>query len=77
MSQKVLSYDLGGTKIEAAVLGSAGDILWSERVPTPKGDYAGTLQAIAQLVERDIAAVRNSLSAAFKRQAYIEDLISG
>ncbi len=49
---KRIGIDLGGTKIEAAVLGSAGDILWSERVPTPKGDYAGTLQAIAQLVER-------------------------
>ena len=47
-----IGIDLGGTKIEAAVLGRNGDMLWSERVPTPKGDYAGTLQAILELVER-------------------------
>ncbi|MSR33782.1 MAG: ROK family protein [Phycisphaerales bacterium] len=47
-----IGVDLGGTKIEAAVLGRKGDMLWSERVATPKGDYAGILQAIAGLVER-------------------------
>ena len=47
-----IGIDLGGTKIEAAVLGRDGELLWSERVATPKGDYAGTLQAIAGLVQR-------------------------
>ena len=47
-----IGIDLGGTKIEAAVLGRDGDMLWSERVATPTGDYAGTLQAIAELVRR-------------------------
>lgn len=47
-----IGVDLGGTKIEAAVLGRSGDMLWCERVATPTGNYAGTLQAIAGLVER-------------------------
>ena len=47
-----IGIDLGGTKIEAAVLGRDGELLWSERVATPTGDYAGTLQAIAELVRR-------------------------
>ena len=51
-SMNRIGIDLGGTKIEAAVLGRDGDMLWSERVATPTGDYAGTLQAIAELVRR-------------------------
>ena len=51
-SMNRIGIDLGGTKIEAAVLGRDGELLWSERVATPKGDYAGTLQAIAGLVQR-------------------------
>ena len=47
-----IGIDLGGTKIEAAVLGRDGELLWSERLATPTGDYAGTLQAIAGLVQR-------------------------
>ena len=47
-----IGIDLGGTKIEAAVLGRDGELLWSERLATPTGDYAGTLQAIAELVRR-------------------------
>ena len=51
-SMNRIGIDLGGTKIEAAVLGRDGELLWSERVATPTGDYAGTLQAIAGLVQR-------------------------
>ncbi len=51
-SMNRIGIDLGGTKIEAAVLGRNGEMVWSERVATPKGDYAGTLQAIAELVRR-------------------------
>ncbi|MFM8979166.1 MAG: ROK family protein [Planctomycetia bacterium] len=46
-----IGVDLGGSKIEAAALGSAGEVLWRQRVPTPRGDYAATLEAIAGLVE--------------------------
>ncbi|HTX58688.1 MAG TPA: ROK family protein [Verrucomicrobiae bacterium] len=46
-----IGVDLGGTKIEAVVLDGAGEPLVRRRVPTPAGDYDGTLRAIAGLVE--------------------------
>lgn len=45
-----LGIDLGGTKIEARLLDAAGHDLWRHRVATPKGDYAATVAAIAQMV---------------------------
>jgi fructokinase len=45
-----IGVDLGGTKIEAAALADDGTQLLRKRVPTPQGDYSGTLDAIAQLV---------------------------
>jgi fructokinase len=45
-----IGVDLGGTKIEAIALSSAGETLCRTRTPTPQGDYAATLQAIAHLV---------------------------
>jgi len=42
--------DLGGTKIEIAVLDGAGAIVHRQRIATPVGDYDGTLAAIAGLV---------------------------
>ena len=47
-----IGIDLGGTKIEGAALSPDGAILARQRVPTPRGDYQGTLIAIAGLVER-------------------------
>jgi fructokinase len=44
-----LGIDLGGTKIEAVLLAPQGDTLWRQRIETPAGDYAATLQAIAAL----------------------------
>ena len=44
-----LGIDLGGTKIEAALLDEAGRVTWRRRVATPAGDYAATVQAIATL----------------------------
>jgi fructokinase len=45
-----IGIDLGGTKIEAIALDENGAILLRHRVPTPTGDYVGTLNAIADLV---------------------------
>jgi fructokinase len=59
-AQKRIGVDLGGTKIEAAVIAADNRVLWRERVPTPSGDYHGTLRAIQGLVERAVA--ENSLS---------------
>src|SRR5262245_49425758 len=46
-----IGVDLGGTKIEAVALGPGGQEDVRRRVPTPRDDYAGTLGAIAGLVE--------------------------
>jgi predicted NBD/HSP70 family sugar kinase len=46
-----LGVDLGGTKIEAAVLDADGRMVDRQRVPTPGGQYDATLEAIAGLVE--------------------------
>ena len=45
-----LGIDLGGTKIEVVALDSDGQEMLRHRVPTPHGDYEGTLRAIAGLV---------------------------
>lgn len=50
--RKRIGIDLGGTKIEVAVLDSARNTLMRERVPTPAGDYEATVAAIAQLIGR-------------------------
>jgi len=46
-----IGIDLGGTKIEAAVLGDDGAVRARRRVPTPRDDYPATLRSIAALVE--------------------------
>jgi fructokinase len=45
-----LGIDLGGTKIEIIALDDGGGTLARERVPTPAGDYDGTVRAIGDLV---------------------------
>ena len=45
-----IGIDLGGTKIEGIALSDNGDELIRRRVPTPAGDYAATLHAVADLV---------------------------
>ncbi|MEM7203397.1 MAG: ROK family protein [Planctomycetota bacterium] len=47
-----IGIDLGGTKIEGLALDTGGAERVRERVATPRDDYAATLRAIADLVER-------------------------
>ncbi len=47
-----LGVDLGGSKIEIVALGDDGGVRLRERVPTPQGDYAATVAAVAGLVEK-------------------------
>ena len=47
-----IGIDLGGTKIEGLLLGPDGAELARERIKTPREDYEGTLQAVANLVAR-------------------------
>ncbi len=45
-----IGIDLGGTKIEGVALDDDGRVAARQRVPTPKHDYAGTIDAIAGVV---------------------------
>ena len=58
-----IGVDLGGTKIEAVALGSGGEVLTRQRVPTPTQNYAGTVAAVAGLVRglEDQARSRGSV----------------
>ena len=51
-SRMRIGIDIGGTKIEGIALDAAGIIVFRERIPTPAGDYAATVAAVAALVER-------------------------
>jgi len=55
-----LGIDLGGTKIEALLLGGEGQEIWRMRVATPAGSYAATLAALRELV---LAAKQAAISA--------------
>ena len=46
-----IGVDLGGTKIEAVALDAHGREVFRKRVSTPRGDYEGTVKAIAGLVK--------------------------
>ncbi len=59
MTRPRIGIDLGGTKIEAALLQPDGRIDHRVRVPTPQGDYQATLDTIAALVA-DLAAGENN-----------------
>ena len=50
-----MGLDLGGTKLEAALFDPHGTQVWRRRTPTPAGDYAATVQALAA----DVAQARN------------------
>ena len=45
-----IGIDLGGTKIEALAIDDRGIGIFRHRIQTPRNDYAGTLQALANLV---------------------------
>jgi fructokinase len=46
-----MGIDLGGTKIELAALDETGAMRLRRRIPTPVGDYEGTVEAVARLVD--------------------------
>ncbi|HXP97359.1 MAG TPA: ROK family protein [Telmatospirillum sp.] len=57
-----IGIDLGGTKIEALVIDAHGQESLRRRVPTPSGDYLGTIRAIRDLVEGMEAQLEASAS---------------
>lgn len=52
-----LGLDLGGSKIEIVALADDGRELLRERTATPRGDYQGTVAAVARLVTQAEAEV--------------------
>jgi fructokinase len=56
-----IGVDLGGTKIEAAVLNDDFSIALRKRVSTPAGDYDATVRAIAALVREMEESMRSSM----------------
>src|SRR5208282_5151987 len=55
-----IGIDLGGTKIEFVALESDGQELHRHRVPTPRGDYDGTIRAIQEGVEKIESALQRA-----------------
>jgi predicted NBD/HSP70 family sugar kinase len=54
-----IGVDLGGTKVEAVLMGYDGAVEARERIATPRFDYDATIDAVAHLVEKlDRAAER-------------------
>jgi fructokinase len=45
-----IGIDLGGTKIEVIAIDAEGRERFRHRVPTPRGDYGATVEAVASLV---------------------------
>ena len=54
-----IGIDLGGTKIAGIAIGANDDILAVARIPTPRGDYAGSISAIHAMV-RELAETAGS-----------------
>jgi fructokinase len=61
-NQLRIGVDLGGTKIEFVALERDGRELHRHRVPTPRGDYDGTISAIKEGVEQIETQLRRSAS---------------
>jgi fructokinase len=55
-----IGIDLGGTKIEAIALDADGQERFRQRLPTPRGDYDRTIDAVATLVDRAEVVVGTS-----------------
>jgi len=49
--QSLIGIDLGGTKIEIAVVDPIEGVTYKDRVPTPQHSYIAILEAISALVE--------------------------
>ena len=52
--QNKIGIDLGGTKIEIAVVDSNEGLIYKDRTPTPQHSYTAILDAICELVDKTI-----------------------
>ena len=46
-----IGVNVGGTKIEVALMDSDDDMVFTKRIATPRDDYAATVGAITNIVE--------------------------
>ncbi len=46
-----IGVDVGGTKIEAAVMNDTGELILRRRVATPENDYEAAIETISRLIE--------------------------
>ena len=53
----LIGIDLGGTKIELAVVDAAGQVIHRHRRVTPVGDYPATLQCVGDMVAHSLATL--------------------
>jgi hypothetical protein len=53
----LIGIDLGGTKMELAVVGPAGQVIHRHRRATPAGDYPATLQCVSDMVAHSVATL--------------------
>jgi len=54
--------DIGGTKIEAAVMDERGEIVWRQRFPTIKSSYADFFDAVVEIISQARAAFYGPMS---------------
>ena len=53
--QTVMGIDLGGTKIEIALVDAMHGVVYKDRVPTPQHSYSAILDAISALVDKTVS----------------------
>lgn len=53
--QTMMGIDLGGTKIEIALVDAVQGVIYKDRVPTPQNSYSAILDAISALVEKTVS----------------------
>lgn len=47
-----IGIDLGGTKIEAVAINAAGNIIYQNRIGTPRTSYGAVLRALESLIQK-------------------------
>jgi fructokinase len=53
--QTMMGIDLGGTKIEIALVDAVQGVIYKDRVPTPQNSYSAILDAISALVDKTVS----------------------
>ena len=60
--RSLIGIDLGGTKIEIAVVDPIEGVTYKDRVPTPQHSYIAILEAISALVDKTLEKQKQNRS---------------